>query len=149
MVQRIDVWIEEYYPMFLAITFGALSYYLKFTLIGYDLLITNSLTIITIFIGFVGTLSGIILSSNGKSIAFMKKIGKLSILLSYIWRSLHVSFIFVFYCILLEVNKSLINSYDWVSWLWCFLGVYSLLQIHRAITRSAVLLKSAASEDIW
>jgi hypothetical protein len=40
------------------------------------------------------------------------------------------------------VNKT------WVSYLWVFLGTYALLQIHRAITRSATLLKSVANENL-
>jgi|GEM_PF-6094113 len=146
-MRSISLQLEKWYPLIVSIFISGFAYHKCFFLNNYESLLTSSLTIISIFIGFVGTLAGIILSSNGKAIAFMKQIGKLALLMSYIWRSLEISFIFVFYCILLVIYPTLITTHTWISSVWAFIGSYSLLLIHRSITRSVSLLKSAA-EDI-
>lgn len=136
--------VESYYPAAGTVLITAFAIILNFDLKLYSSIVTSALTITAIFIGFIGTLAGIILTSNSKAIAFMQRINKLPILFNYIWGSLQFSFLFVFYCILIEVYPPLLSKSLWFSSLWAALGSYSLLLIHRAITISITLLKSSA-----
>lgn len=136
--------VERYYPAAGTVLITAFAIILNFDLKLYSSIVTSAFTITAIFIGFIGTLAGIILTSNSKATAFMQRINKLSVLYSYIWGSLQLSFVFVFYCILIEVYPPLLSISLFFSWLWAALGSYSLLLIHRSITVSITLLKSAA-----
>lgn len=134
--------LEQRYPLAGAIAATLFAYVLNFNLSKYPDLVSNTLTITAIFIGFMGTLAGILLGTNSKVISFMKKIGKLSAVMKYIWSAIHISFIFVAISFVLILNSQFKQNY-W-TYIWVFFGVYSLLLTHRGITVAAELLRSVA-----
>lgn len=139
--------IEKHYPLVGAALITGVSYYLNFNIQIYPSVLTNALTITAIFIGFMGTLAGILLGSSSKPIRFMKRINKLSTLLKYIWTSIQWSFIFLFITIILQFLPTLYKNYLYVTTAWVFTGSYSLLLTHRGISITTILLRSSAADD--
>ena len=129
--------IEQYYPLAGAIIASIVANYFNFKTDDYPQLVSNTLTITAIFIGFMGTLAGILLGTNSKVITFMIRIGKLSAVMRYIWRAIHMSFVFIAVSFFLLVGKN-INQELW-SLVWVFFGLYSILLTHRGITVAATL----------
>jgi hypothetical protein len=141
---------EKFYPVIFSLIITGICIYKRFVIIRGETILDNASTITSIFIGFLGTLAGIILSSNSMTIRFMKRINKLSILLNYIWKSIQWSFIFLGLTIILQINlpQSTDNKSLYLTAAWIFSGSYSLLLTHRAISISTILLRSASdSED--
>lgn len=139
--------VEKTYPFAVAVIVTGVGVLIDFNLTTVKSMIPNAITITAMFIGFTGTLAGILLSSNSKAILFMKKIGKLTELFRYIWLAIQWSFLFLVYCIVIEISPGLL-SYIGISYLWLFLASYSLLLIYRGISVTVSLLNSISNEDI-
>lgn len=138
--------IEKFYPFAAATASAVGGFFFNFDLNNYPMLLSNAVNISAILLGFMGTLAGIVLSSNSKAIKFMKKIDKLSSLFGYIWGSIQSSFIFLLASICLQLFPSLIKNHIWISEAWLFLGVCSIFLTHRGVSVSIALLHSAAHE---
>ncbi|MGB9661920.1 MAG: hypothetical protein ACPL5F_07860 [Moorellaceae bacterium] len=142
-----EVLIERYYPLIGAVILSGLAFFLRLNIIkDYPLIVSNSITITSIFIGFEGTLAGVILGSNAKAIKFMKRIGKLQIVMRYLFESIQACFAFLAFSIALLFSP-IFDKLIYVSLIWFFLGVFSALLTYRAITIAVILLMAAASED--
>lgn len=139
--------IEKAYPLVIAAFTTAIGIFLKFNLASAESILPNAITITAMFIGFIGTLAGILLSSNSKAILFMKKIGKLTELFRYIWLAIQWSFLFLIYCIIIQFLPGL-KYQGIISYLWLFLASFSLLLIYRGISVTVSLLNSISNEDI-
>lgn len=140
-----SVTFEKYYPLVGASMALLMGMHFKFDLSQHPSLVVNLLTISSIFFGFIGTLAGIILSSNSNAIQFMKRINKLDELYKYIIKALQFTFTFILYCILIQVCPYFLNQRPFI-WIWIFLGTFSILLVYRAISITATLLKSATFE---
>ncbi len=139
---------ERVYPYILALLLAGVAYQYQFDLSKYQTdVLDNSTTITSIFIGFLGTLAGIVFGSNTKAIRFMRKINKLSGFYSYSWAAINWSFAFLVYNIFLQLSPSTLRISALYTTAWAFLGALSLLLTYRFITISIKLLHASVNEQ--
>lgn len=143
--------IEQYYPLV-----GATVVALAGLEFGFDImgdgekslpLITNAITISSIFIGFLGTMAGIILGSNSKAVLFMRRIGKLQPLLRYIWGAIGSSFALLGLSFFLQLVPQKLARVPFFSLIWLFVASLAVLSTHRGIFVTINLLYSIAESD--
>jgi hypothetical protein len=137
------VYIEKYYPLVISVTLSIFTYIIGFDIKHYPELAASSLTITAIFIGFMGTLAGILLSANSKAIRFMKKVNKLSSVLGFILHAIHASFVFLALSLTLQITTTKMPYF--FSYLWVFFGffalfltysVFGIIEIHKTAVKN-------------
>ncbi len=143
--------MERFYPLACAMVITLIAVFLKFSLLSYLSSLPNIMgtvvTITSIFIGFLSTLAGILLSSNSKAIRFLKRIDKLSGLVRYIRLAIEWLFILLFVSFGLQLNPDLISFSWYISIAWVFIAAYGLLLSFRAVRCSMNLLLSISSNN--
>ena len=137
--------IERLYPWVISIIVFLLSWFLNVNIARIEQLpsiMANAITVAAIFIGFMGAMAGIILGSNSKVIQFMKRIGKLPYLLSFIWISIISSFLFLFVSFFIQLFPNVPAQYYLISPLWLSIGTLSVFCTFRGIHITITLISS-------
>lgn len=123
--------VEIWYPFAGAVVLSILSHVFEYNIFGLEDLPTTVITITAIFVGFISTLAGLLLSSESKGISKMKQLDKYSITLKYCWRAVRLSFLLILINVVLIIYPKI--DYHWASTLWTFLTTWTYLSIFRGV----------------
>lgn len=134
------IW-ERHYPVIFASLSVGVAVVFDFDIKLVEDIFSELITGSAIFIGFISTLAGIILTSQNKAIHFMKQINKLDGVMSYIWNSIRMLFVFIG----LTITVQLISEIPyWLTLSWVFVGVLALTATFRSLDITLALLRSVA-----
>lgn len=146
----LSLWIEKLYPWIGSATLAITGVAFSFDMFQIDSslpITSNTITISSIFIGFMGALAGIILSSDSGPVKFMKSIGKLRAILKYILEAIISSFVLLSFSLIYQLFPKLAAIPLLTSALWLFVCGLAILMTFRATHVTVYLLLSVADDN--
>lgn len=144
MVLNKYIVVEIWYPFVGAIILSLLSHKFGFDVLALEDLPTIGITVTSIFIGFISTLAGLLLSSDSKGISRMKQLKKFKLTLKYCWKAVRLSFLFIVLNIFLIIYPDI--EYHWVSTVWVFMVSWTYLAIFRSVDVSLGAINHSSEE---
>ncbi|MTI95374.1 MAG: hypothetical protein FH749_07780 [Firmicutes bacterium] len=135
------IW-EKWYPWIFASISAMCSYFFNLSTNIITVFLSEITTVAAIFIGFLGTLAGILLTTQSKAVSFMKEIGKLEPVLGYIWGSIRLLFLLIIVSVGLQAIK--LPNGSLFSLIWVFIFTVAIISAYRALDISLSLLRSVS-----
>ncbi|MEW5248652.1 hypothetical protein [Microbulbifer discodermiae] len=119
---------EKAYPYILAIIAGSLWWIINIGFPSDNAIISSTLSVSGIFVGFLATSKAILISMNSPLVCELRKSGYINELVSYIGQAIWFNLIF---CTANVVGYFVNRAAEWYSIIWISLAVGSLLAFVR------------------
>lgn len=119
---------EKFYPYLISIIAGFLWWESNFVFPTTDSIISSTLSVSGIFVGFLATSKAILISMNSPLIANLKSSGYINELVSYIGQAIWLNLAF---CTLNVIGYFSDQTAEWYSILWIVTAVAALFSFIR------------------
>jgi len=136
-------WWEGNYPYVAGVLAFALALVFRPAL-NLGSVLGTAVTIAAIWMGFLGTMAGILMAMESRFIVFLKRVDKFGVILDYIWFAVAWSFLFL----LLSLAIQLLRLDHWsLTAAWLSLGTVALLATYRALDTTITVIRIEARRD--
>ena len=144
------MWWEHNYPRVISagalVTYALLSHYVGLPAPIFGL----SLSVATLAVGFAGTIGALLLTLNSPVLEVLKRRGRFSLIVGYVWNSVRTGFLFIVYTIIMYwLVTKMPTATAWLfpaSVFWVGIATYAVCVFYRAIDIATYLARATVAE---
>lgn len=136
--------VEKYSPYVVGLLLAICWWYLDLSFPKKDSVLSSTLSVSGIFVGFLATSKAILITLGGDLMRHIRNSGYIDDLISYVSQAIWTSLIF---CIVNVVGFFVTDREDWYSTLWILSGTISALTFIRVTKIMLKVFRYSGSED--